>query len=208
VSRERIQTLFCETLTELCELEMTWKVIISLCFVLQLFDVCDTRAFPPTCGQVVADNNAIEMRINNGEFAERGQFPWLGVWCHGNTTEKCFCSVNLITVDAVVAAAHCLRDKGQDEGTEWPETSIHFGRLDLTNEEEQQHSQVRNVIDVFIHNDWKLGSEAYDADIAVLRLNKPVRFTTITQPICLPTTTDFNGGDSKGFVVSRSCYHF
>jgi len=188
------------------ELEMMWKVIIFLCFVLQLFCVCHSRVFPATCGQVEADNDAIDGRINNGEFAARRRFPWLGVWCHGNTTAKCFCSVNLITTDAVVTAAHCLRDKRQDEGTYWPETSIHFGRLDLMNAEEEEDSQVRKVIDVVIHNDWKLGSEAYDADIAVLRLNKPAKFTTKIQPICLPTSTDFNGGDSKGFVVSRSGY--
>jgi len=173
---------------------MMWKVIIFLCFVLQLFCVCHSRVLPATCGQVVADNDAIDERINNGEFAERGQFPWLGAWCHGNTTAKYFCSVNLITVDAVVTAAHCLRDKRQDEGTYWPETSIHFGRIDLMNAEEEEDSQVRKIIDVVFHDEWKPKSERYDADIAVLRLNESVAFSTKIQPICLPTEAEFVGG--------------
>jgi len=181
---------------------MAWKVIISMCFVMQLFDVCDTRVFQDCIAKTARG------LINGGTRSQIGQFPWLGVWCHGNTTAKCFCSVNLITADTVVTAAHCLQYKLPDEGTDWPETSIHFGRFDLKNEDEEEHSQVRKIIDVFIHDNWKLRSEAYDADIAVLRLNKPVSFTTKIQPICLPTTTEFNGGDLKGFAVSRSCHHF
>jgi len=184
---------------------MTWKVIISLCFVLQLFALCDSRVFPARCGQRITASGL----IYNGAHATIGQFPWLGVWCHGNTTEKCFCSVNLITKQHVVTAAHCLRDKGQLEETYWPETSIHFGRLDLTDEEEEEEqSQVRKIVDVVIHDDWKLGSDAYDADIALLRLDKPVEFTSYVQPICLPTEAEFVGGNTRGFVVSRSCYHF
>jgi len=182
---------------------MMWKVIISLCFVLQLFDVGAANVLPATCGR---PRTRVSL-ISGGIRAKSEQFPWLGVWCHGNTTEKCFCSVNLITTDTVVTAAHCLRDKRQDEGTDWPETSIHFGRLDLTNEEEEDHSQVRKIIDVVIHDDWKLGSLAYDADIAVLRLDKPVEFSTRIQPICLPMEAEFVAGNTKGFVVSRSCYH-
>jgi len=184
---------------------MTWKVIIYLCFVLQLFDVGGAAsAFPAMCGRV----RSAGALISDGTRAEIAQFPWLGVWCHGNTTKKCFCSVNLITVDTVVTAGHCLKDKGQDEGTDWPETSIHFGRLDLTNEEEEEDSQVRKIIDVVIHDDWKPKSVRYDADIAVLRLNKPVAFSTKIQPICLPTAAEFVGGSTKGFVVSISCHHF
>jgi len=144
--------------------------------------------------------------IDDEGLAKIGQFPWLGVWCRSNTTEKCFCSVNLITADAVVTAAHCLRDKGQDEGTDWPETSIHFGRINLTNEEEEEHSQVRKIIDVVIHDDWNTMSDDYDADIAVLRLDKPVSFNKRIQAVCLPTSTKFAGG--CGLVVSKkqSCF--
>jgi len=115
---------------------MAWKVIIPMCFVMQLFDVCDARISPETCGIAKTGRRL----INGGTRSQIGQFPWLGVWCHGNTTQQCFCSVNLITADTVVTVAHCLRDKLPDEGTDWPETSIHFGRFDLTNEDEEEHS--------------------------------------------------------------------
>jgi len=153
---------------------MSRKVLISLCFLLLLFDCCTSLALPKHCGTSRAAGGS----IMGGTRAKLGQFPWLGAWCHGTTTEKCFCSVNLITSQHVVTAAHCLHQKHQRQATTyWPGTSIHFGRYDLSDDEEEEESQVRKIIDVFIHEDWKPKSEIYDADIALLRLNKPVRFT-------------------------------
>jgi len=180
-----------------------WKVIISMCFVMQLFDVCATRVFPATCGQRVTSSGL----ITNGEPAKIGQFPWLGVWCHGNTTKKCFCGVNLITTQHVVTAAHCLQNKGNQFPTYWPNTTIHFGRFDLMDDDEKEHSQVRKIIDVFIHDDWKPTSDDYDADIAVLRLDRPVKFNKRIQAVCLPTSTEEKIG-GRGLVVSKkqSCF--
>jgi len=165
-------------------------------FVLQLFDVCVAKV--PLCGR----RPLFAGLIKGGESAAVGQFPWLGVWCNGDTTEDCFCSVNLITKQHAVTAAHCLYPKKASFPTYWPDTTIHFGRNNLTDDEEEAQSQVRKIVDAMMHDDWSTKTEKYNADIAVLRLDKPVEFNANVQPVCLPKAAEFVAGNANGSVVS------
>jgi len=177
-------------------IKVMWKVVVVACCLLNF---CESQVKPP-CGQRVISGGL----INKGSVSKLASWPWLGVWCHGETTAKCFCSVSLITAQHAVTAAHCLYPK-DEEATYWPNTALHFGRFDLTDEDEEENSQVRKIVDVAIHDKWNPSGQvdSYDGDIAVLRLNEPVRFSRLVQPVCLPTASEFNGGDSKGFVVSE-----
>jgi len=143
--------------------------------------------------------------IKGGMSAKIGLFPWLGVWCHDNTTENCFCSVNLISELHAVTAAHCLRPKASTFLTYWPYTAIHFGRFNLADDEEEEESQIRKIVDAVIHENWNTKTDKYDADIAVLRLDKPIKFNARVQPVCLPTAADFVAGSGNGSVVSLAC---
>jgi len=140
--------------------------------------------------------------IMNGTSAAVGQFPWLGVWCYGNTTADCFCSVNLITKQHAVTAAHCLYPKKVSFPTYWPNTTIHFGRNNLTDDKEEEQSQVRKIIDAMMHENWSTKTDEYNSDIAVLRFDKPVEFNTNVQPVCLPKAADFVAGSENGSIVS------
>jgi len=171
-----------------------WKIVVVACC---LINICESRVMPP-CGKRVISGGLIQ----RGELSKLGAWPWLGVWCHGETTAKCFCSASLINAQHAVTAAHCLYPKDEADGTYWPETALHFGRFDLIDYEEEEQSQVRKIVDVLIHENWKPRAEKYDADIAVLRLDAPVVFGRFVQPVCLPTTSEFLGGSSSGFVVS------
>jgi len=145
--------------------------------------------------------------IKNGTSAKAGQFPWLGVWCHGDTTEDCFCAVNLITKQHAVTAAHCLFPKDAPFPTYWPDTVIHFGRFDLTDEEEEEErSQVRKIVDAMMHDEWNTKTDDYNSDIAVLRFDEPVEFNVNVQPVCLPKTAEFVAGSEGGSVVSLASY--
>jgi len=188
VNRRAIETL----------LKMDWKAECLLVFLLILINCVESRIPQRACGQKVFANGLIK----NGTVTKKGQFPWLGVLCYGETTENCFCGASLITNQHAVTAAHCLYPKDESTGTYWPDTAIHFGRFDLTDDEEEDQSQVRKIIDIAIHNDWDSKDEKYFADIAVLRLNMTVRFNGLTQPVCLPTSIKFAGGTDNGAVVS------
>jgi len=178
---------------------MMWKVVVVVCCSICF---CVSQGTSP-CGQSRLSGGLIQ----KGFVADINSWPWLGVWCHGETTEKCFCGASLITAQHAVTAAHCLYPKQREkvaEETYWPDTALHFGRFDLTDDEEEDRSQMRIIVDVAIHNNWNPSRhvDSYDGDIAVLRLNEPVKFSSFIQPVCLPTSSRFKGGDSKGFVVS------
>lgn len=58
----------------------------------------------------------------------------------------------------------------------------------------------RRISDIIIHPDWNNFYIGYDADIAILRLDKPVQFTDYIKPVCFPST-DENVFDINGTVV-------
>lgn len=44
----------------------------------------------------------------------------------------------------------------------------------------------REVNDIYVHPDWKVYDDKYDADIAIFVLSKAVHFTHYIRPVCMP----------------------
>lgn len=80
-----------------------------------------------------------------------------------------------------IGAAHCFH---QNSATYYKaeEILLSLGRHDITNWFEP-NSVLRQVSDVIIHDDYRSGS--FDADIAIIRMRRPVQFTKHIRPICL-----------------------
>jgi len=171
--------------------------LVVACFLLCNASPVVTK-FPKLCGKRPPNSGSL---IINGQTAYGGQWPWLGIICQGDTTRKCFCASSLITNKHTVTAAHCFFGKGEATAS-WSNAIVQFGRHDLSNEEEEEKTttQSRNVHDVVLHPDWNPKSDDYDADIAIIVLNKPVRFNPKVQPICLPQPGDLQ--TQSGSVVS------
>lgn len=77
--------------------------------------------------------------------------------------------------------------------------SVLLGRHDLT-EEFEDGSVYRTVKDMWIHPEWRILSDKYDADLAVLVLSEPVEFSQYVQPVCLPQDLSVNS-KIEGTVV-------
>jgi len=176
--------------------------IIWLCFLFVC--VCpvasDDSDWPDSCGFRKLNIGGL---VRGGSDSKLNNWPWLAVLCHGSGTADCFCGANLITKRHVITAAHCLHAKDA-ESTYWSNVTVHFGKHNLYDNSED--SQSRSVIDVVIHPEWKTKTtvtdgDRYDADIAILRLNKAVTFNKRVQPICLPSAYELN--DLTGKVVSK-----
>jgi hypothetical protein len=43
------------------------------------------------------------------------------------------------------------------------------------------------VAEIILHQDWKSYTTRYDGDVAILVIEKDVEFTSMIQPICLPS---------------------
>lgn len=62
--------------------------------------------------------------------------------------------------------------------------------------------QQKDVAEIYVHPDWKIFNDKYDADIAIFVLNGTVWFTDYIRPVCLPTDTE-TFYDVKGSIGER-----
>ncbi|XP_018011241.1 serine protease filzig [Hyalella azteca] len=127
-------------------------------------------------------------RIVNGEEAALGAWPWQ-VLVRGTTLFGLFtkqtCGGVLLNERYVITAAHCQpRLLGS--------LSVVLGEWDLLGDLEPLSSVKRNVKRVVVHPHfvfWRPGN-----DVALLELDRPVKFALHILPICLPDTDeDFAG---------------
>ncbi|XP_018017442.2 serine protease filzig [Hyalella azteca] len=123
-------------------------------------------------------------RIVNGDEAALGAWPWQ-VLVRGTTLFGLFtkqtCGGVLLNERYVITAAHCQpRLLGS--------LSVVLGEWDLLGDLEPLSSVKRNVKRVVVHPHfvfWRPGN-----DVALLELDRPVKFALHILPICLPDTDD------------------
>lgn len=96
-----------------------------------------------------------------------------------------FLSTELITLKRVISAAHCIQSKGKENPLSLDEITVRLGAYNLTDPGEKDAVN-RNVMQIFVHPDWNVTDEKYDADIAVLVLDANLTFSNHIRPICMP----------------------
>lgn len=75
-----------------------------------------------------------------------------------------------------------------------------LGRYNLDAQAERG-AVARDVKSIHVHPEWKVNSEKWDADLAVLVLTEAVSFTQYIQPVCVPASAAIDHYD-EGTVVS------
>ncbi|XP_030557593.1 trypsin-1 isoform X1 [Drosophila novamexicana] len=115
-----------------------------------------------------------ENRIVGGKPTGVNQFPWMARIIYDG---KFHCGGSLLTKDYVISAAHCIKKLRRSK------IRIIFGDHDQQITSESQAIQ-RAVTAVIRHKNFD--SDTYNNDIALLRLRKPIIFSKIIKPVCLP----------------------
>jgi hypothetical protein len=70
------------------------------------------------------------------------------------------------------------------------EIYVLFGKHNITSNSSETGSIKSNVRGIYIHPEWNIYAESYDADIAVLSLESFVEYSDKIIPICLPPQID------------------
>ncbi|XP_055608182.1 polyserase-2-like isoform X2 [Uranotaenia lowii] len=120
-----------------------------------------------------------EQLIHHGWSAELGQWPWhvaLYQEESGNFSYKC--GGTLIDQRHILTAAHCVVQKN-GLPFEGDKLMVELGKHDLYDYPDQV--QVRNVSEVHVHPEYSPNRH----DIAVLVLEKIVRYSDFVVPICM-----------------------
>ncbi|KAH8278705.1 hypothetical protein KR018_007540 [Drosophila ironensis] len=116
-----------------------------------------------------------------GQSLERGQLPWLvGIFERRERNgPRFFCGGTLLSTLTVLSAAHCFRLRGQDLPASRAAVSLGRNSLDILSP-----GEFRGVVQVFIHENYRVEIQT-EADLALVRMDAPVRFTDFIVPICL-----------------------
>nr|XP_026485598.1 transmembrane protease serine 9-like [Vanessa tameamea] len=130
----------------------------------------------------------ISVRIVGGRRAEPHSFPWTVAIMK---IDKLHCGGAVITDRHILTAGHCFK---------WDDVKLLTVLMGLDNLEHLEDVEKRSILKTVIHKDFTTTAVRDENDIAIATINKPVKFSKIIIPICLPDSgQDFS--DRVGTVV-------
>lgn len=121
--------------------------------------------------------------IKNNESVPPGFWPWLVAIYKKRLYELNFqCSGTLISNKLVLTAAHCL---WLNEPRKPTNTLVAIGRYNLRDWTEAA-TKLLDASAFYFHPNYMQGGNRFDADLAIIRLAKPIIYNRLMRPICLP----------------------
>lgn len=94
---------------------------------------------------------------------------------------------NFMTTYDFLSAAHCFKSKGFNVPMAPEQVRALVGRFNLKNHNESG-SKNASVQEIVLHPDWDSDGDKFDADIAIIVLSQPVKYSDRIQPVCVLTT--------------------
>lgn len=129
---------------------------------------------PLTCGRPVLPPSGA--RIVGGDESRPRSWPWQ-IALRNRNARSSRCAGSLIAAQWVLTTAHCV-----DQDLTAKNWLVLTGAHDLLALEPNRVAHT--VAKVFLHPDFNL--DTFDSDVALLRLNTPVTWSSTVSPVCLP----------------------
>lgn len=115
-----------------------------------------------------------------------------------------FCNTYEHTKQNTISAAHCIQPKYTSERILPDDMFVRLGVYNLTTRSNNfalpPSAQLQqNVSKIYIHPDWNVYDEKYDADIAILVLSDDVTNNAYIRPVYIPIN---NTNGDRGYVLA------
>jgi len=120
--------------------------------------------------------------VGGAQVHHGGKYPWmlsLATGFYGFFYQH-RCGAALISDVWVLTAAHCMK------ALDLKNTFIMGG---FVNQKNQDVAQIRKAAKIIIHE--RFNSILYEQDIALIKLRKPMHFSSLLLPVCLPRKMDY-----------------
>jgi len=164
-------------------------------------DKCKRPTGTCKCGLANTRNVINGRRIMGGNPTKENQYPWMvALTLDGKRKNSSNCGGSLIDDRTVLTAAHCVCDQ-EDPDTGDCTAFVSSDRLGvwvgLQDWRVQDKGQEYIRVEKRLEHPYYIGdSNSMDNDLALLKLNKRVKWRKEAQPICLPEIkSDFYEGD-------------
>ncbi|XP_074084895.1 coagulation factor XI-like isoform X1 [Macrotis lagotis] len=132
------------------------------------------------CKMENACTNKIRGKIVGGTNSVPAEWPWQVSLHVTSPFQKHLCGGSIIGKQWILTAAHCL------EGLEAATLHVYAGFLNQS--EIHGNTPFFRIQEIIIHEKYEMAQHGYD--IALLKVEDPINFTTLQQPICLPYKGD------------------
>ncbi|XP_076262285.1 proclotting enzyme [Rhynchophorus ferrugineus] len=155
-------------------------VVVSPANIPSLPPLVDNYVNPEDCGQP----EFAKFRVVGGEEALPGRWPWMAaIFLHGSRRTEFWCGGSLISATHILTAAHCTRDSRQRPFSA-RQFTVRLGDIDLKRDDEPSAPVTFKVTEIRAHKQFS--RVGYYNDIAILKLDRPVRKSKYVIPLCLP----------------------
>ncbi|XP_071807594.1 uncharacterized protein [Asterias amurensis] len=130
------------------------------------------------CGRTIDLHSSESLqRVTRGDTALKGSAPWLAqLWYIKEGT--LFCHGSILNDRWILTAAHCIKSRNTTKNN----LRIHLGDFDKVVPEKEERAY--SVDDIVVHSGFD--TKLFDADIALVKVDRTIQFTDYIRPICLP----------------------
>ncbi|XP_067407694.1 plasma kallikrein isoform X1 [Emydura macquarii macquarii] len=141
---------------------------------------------------VCMQQSKLNRRVVGGTVSSPGEWPWQVSLQVKLSTKTHFCGGSIISNQWILTAAHCI------DNFESPDVwYVYAGILKLS--EINKDTPFFKVQKIIIHPQYVIAETGYD--IALMKLDKPMNFTDLQQPICLPSKEEANTVYTNCWVI-------